>query len=182
MNDDLRGERLQVTLTGEELKALDDFRFVLRMPSRAAAVRELLKRGSRPKASSSPTGTRNPATTVSWRKAAKRAVTGLTGQNDSRRLDDLARNKAGADPLGPHGRGSLLQVRGERCRKRAADDPTSEAARRWLQLAAEYDQLADALESDGTEPRAQQSPMQQQPMQQQPMQQQQSKAEPDDDT
>ena len=70
----------------------------------------------------------------------------------------------------------------ERCRKRAADDPASEAARRWLQLAAEYDQLADALESDGTEPRAQQSPMQQQPMQQQPMQQQQSKAEPEDDT
>ena len=65
----------------------------------------------------------------------------------------------------------------KRCRKRAADDPTSEAARRWLQLAAEYDQLADALESDGTEPRAQQSPMQQQPMQQQ-----QSKAEPEDDT
>ena len=45
MNDDLRGERLQLMLTGEELKALDDFRFVLRMPSRAAAVRELLKRG-----------------------------------------------------------------------------------------------------------------------------------------
>jgi len=36
MNDDLRGERLQLMLTGEELKALDDFRFVLRMPSRAA--------------------------------------------------------------------------------------------------------------------------------------------------
>ena len=26
MNDDLRGERLQLMLTGEELKALDDFR------------------------------------------------------------------------------------------------------------------------------------------------------------
>jgi hypothetical protein len=45
MNDDLRGERLQLMLTGEELKALDDFRFGRRMPSRAAAVRELLKRG-----------------------------------------------------------------------------------------------------------------------------------------
>ena len=45
MNDDLRGERLQLMLTGEELKALDDFRFGKRMPSRAAAVRELLKRG-----------------------------------------------------------------------------------------------------------------------------------------
>jgi hypothetical protein len=45
MNDDLRGERLQLMLTGDELKALDNFRFDRRMPSRAAAVRELLKRG-----------------------------------------------------------------------------------------------------------------------------------------
>jgi hypothetical protein len=70
----------------------------------------------------------------------------------------------------------------ERCRSRAADDPASESAKRWRQLAADYDQLADALESDGTGARDQQSPMQQQPMQQQPMQQQQSKAEPEDDT
>jgi hypothetical protein len=40
-----RGERLQIMLTGEELAALDDWRFTRRMPSRAAAVRELLKRG-----------------------------------------------------------------------------------------------------------------------------------------
>src|SRR5690242_5457029 len=40
-----RGERLQIMLTREELKALDDWRFERRMPSRAAAVRELLKRG-----------------------------------------------------------------------------------------------------------------------------------------
>jgi hypothetical protein len=40
-----RGERLQIMLTEEELKALDDWRFARRMPSRAAAVRELLKRG-----------------------------------------------------------------------------------------------------------------------------------------
>ena len=41
----LRAERLQIMLDGEELIALDDFRFKQRMPSRAAAVRELLKRG-----------------------------------------------------------------------------------------------------------------------------------------
>jgi metal-responsive CopG/Arc/MetJ family transcriptional regulator len=41
----LRGERLQVMLTHDELKALDDFRFKRRMPSRAAAIRELLRRG-----------------------------------------------------------------------------------------------------------------------------------------
>ncbi|HET7679232.1 MAG TPA: hypothetical protein VFK79_03745, partial [Xanthobacteraceae bacterium] len=40
-----RGERLQIMLTDGELKALDDWRFTRRMPSRAAAVRELLKRG-----------------------------------------------------------------------------------------------------------------------------------------
>jgi hypothetical protein len=32
-------------LSGEELTVLDDFRFRNRMPSRAAAIRELLKRG-----------------------------------------------------------------------------------------------------------------------------------------
>lgn len=32
-------------LTGEELSALDDWRFARRMPSRAAAIRELLRRG-----------------------------------------------------------------------------------------------------------------------------------------
>jgi hypothetical protein len=40
-----RGERLQIMLSPEELLALDDFRFKRRMPSRASAVRELLKRG-----------------------------------------------------------------------------------------------------------------------------------------
>jgi hypothetical protein len=40
-----RAERLQIMLNGEELVAVDDFRFKKRMPSRAAAVRELLKRG-----------------------------------------------------------------------------------------------------------------------------------------
>jgi len=44
-NGDSRGERLQVMLTPDELSALDDFRFKSRMPSRASAVRELLKRG-----------------------------------------------------------------------------------------------------------------------------------------
>jgi hypothetical protein len=45
MHDETRGERLQVMLAPEELTALDDFRFKTRMPSRAAAVRELLRRG-----------------------------------------------------------------------------------------------------------------------------------------
>jgi hypothetical protein len=44
-NGTARGERLQIMLNPDELAALDNFRFKLRMPSRAAAVRELLKRG-----------------------------------------------------------------------------------------------------------------------------------------
>jgi hypothetical protein len=41
----MRDERLQIMLSPEELVAVDDFRFKKRMPSRAAAVRELLQRG-----------------------------------------------------------------------------------------------------------------------------------------
>jgi hypothetical protein len=40
-----RAERLQIMLSAEELVALDDFRFRHRMPSRAAASREILRRG-----------------------------------------------------------------------------------------------------------------------------------------
>ena len=42
---DLRDERLQIMLSPEELSVLDDFRFKHRMPTRAAAVRELLRLG-----------------------------------------------------------------------------------------------------------------------------------------
>jgi hypothetical protein len=45
MGELTRGERLQIMLTDAELKALDDWRFGKRMPSRASAIRELLKRG-----------------------------------------------------------------------------------------------------------------------------------------
>ena len=40
-----RGERLQIMLSDSELTAVDDWRFGKRMPSRSAAIRELLKRG-----------------------------------------------------------------------------------------------------------------------------------------
>ncbi|HWI26682.1 MAG TPA: hypothetical protein VN668_06900 [Stellaceae bacterium] len=43
--DLVRPERLQLMLSAAELKAVDDWRFNARMPSRAAAVRELLRRG-----------------------------------------------------------------------------------------------------------------------------------------
>ena len=45
MSDLKRPERLQIMLAEDELEALDAWRFVRHMPSRAAAIRELLKRG-----------------------------------------------------------------------------------------------------------------------------------------
>jgi hypothetical protein len=45
MGELTRGQRLQIMLTDDEAVALDEWRFTKRMPSRAAAVRELLKRG-----------------------------------------------------------------------------------------------------------------------------------------
>ncbi|MGB8547070.1 MAG: hypothetical protein WCD82_02630 [Xanthobacteraceae bacterium] len=40
-----REERLQIMLSPQELEAVDSFRFAHRMPSRAAAVRELFRLG-----------------------------------------------------------------------------------------------------------------------------------------
>jgi hypothetical protein len=40
-----REERLQVMLSHDELATLDEFRFQYRLPSRAAAIGELLRRG-----------------------------------------------------------------------------------------------------------------------------------------
>ena len=51
-----RVERLQIMLAPEELTAVDEWRFSRRMPSRAAAIRELLRRGlaDRDKSSAEP--------------------------------------------------------------------------------------------------------------------------------
>jgi len=40
-----RTEKLQIMLDDEELKVIDDWRFEHRMPTRAAAIRELIRRG-----------------------------------------------------------------------------------------------------------------------------------------
>ena len=40
-----RNNQTQIMLNGAEVAAVDDFRFKQQMPTRAAAVRELLKRG-----------------------------------------------------------------------------------------------------------------------------------------
>jgi hypothetical protein len=45
MADRERGERIQMMLSAQELAAIDEFRFKQRMPSRAAALREVLRRG-----------------------------------------------------------------------------------------------------------------------------------------
>ena len=41
----VQSKRLPVTLSLAEVKALDDWRFAKRMPNRAYALRELLRRG-----------------------------------------------------------------------------------------------------------------------------------------
>lgn len=40
-----RTEKLQIMLSDDELVAIDNWRFENRMPSRAAAIRELISRG-----------------------------------------------------------------------------------------------------------------------------------------
>ncbi len=40
-----RVERLQIMVSDNELEAIDNWRFQRHMPSRASAIRELLKRG-----------------------------------------------------------------------------------------------------------------------------------------
>ncbi len=77
----LRGERLQIMLNPEELVVLDDFRFKQRMPSRAAAVRELLKRGL---------AAEGFAVAAIGTKSAEYGVTGKTpvvGNNSRRHID-----------------------------------------------------------------------------------------------
>jgi hypothetical protein len=69
----LRPERLQIMLNAEELVAVDDFRFKKRMPSRAAAVRELLKRGLAAEGF------------LSAAVGAKSSAFGVTGKNPSGR-------------------------------------------------------------------------------------------------
>ncbi len=67
-----RPKRLQVLLNAEELAAVDDFRFQNRMPSRAAAVRELIKRGlSAEGFSFATTGERSPNFGVLDKKTAR---------------------------------------------------------------------------------------------------------------
>jgi metal-responsive CopG/Arc/MetJ family transcriptional regulator len=50
MNGLSRETRLQIMLDEDELAAIDDWRFKHRMPSRAAAIRELLRVGLQTKA------------------------------------------------------------------------------------------------------------------------------------
>jgi hypothetical protein len=66
-----REERLQLMLSPDELVLIDDFRFKQRMPSRAAAVRELMKRGLTVEGFSSvPLGSKSSEFGVAGAKAA----------------------------------------------------------------------------------------------------------------
>jgi hypothetical protein len=79
-----RAERLQIMLDAEELAAVDDFRFQNRMPSRAAAVRELMKRGLGAAGFSSATaGSKSSSFGVLDARTAERS-----GDNGSRDSED----------------------------------------------------------------------------------------------
>jgi hypothetical protein len=69
---------------------------------------------------------------------------------------------------------SYYRKEAARCRELAAQSPLVDMPNRWRALAADYDILADALDSSEVMPAAQA------PMQQQPMQQQQSKTKETD--
>lgn len=72
-----RGERLQIMLSPDELTAVDDFRFHNRMPSRAAAVRELFRIGL--------------------------SSTGLVHSGDGKKSSDIGALEDGAAPAKPAG-------------------------------------------------------------------------------
>jgi hypothetical protein len=61
-------------LTDQELRVLDGFRFEYRMPSRAAAIRELLKRGLATGGDSAPEGVRSIHFSVIESKQPSHAV------------------------------------------------------------------------------------------------------------
>jgi len=71
-------------LDAEELAAVDDFRFQRRMPSRAAAVRELMRRGLNAEGfSAADSGSKSSSFGVLESGPAKRG-----GNNDARRSED----------------------------------------------------------------------------------------------
>ncbi len=91
-----RPERLQILLDEEELAAVDDFRFRQRMPSRAAAVRELMKRGlSAEGFSRAAAGEKSKSFGVLNKKAARsRDGNGERDQGNARPKDN-GKNKPG---------------------------------------------------------------------------------------
>ena len=73
-----RGERLQIMLSPEELKAVDDFRFKQRMPSRAAAVRDLFRIGL---------ANIDPTVAAGWKKSSDYGVLEANGKNGKNNKD-----------------------------------------------------------------------------------------------
>ena len=80
-----REERLQIMLSVSELRAIDDFRFKFRLPSRAAAVRELMKRGLEGRVRVRPSTARAPRTSVCSIRAT--AAPSIPPRSDAFRSD-----------------------------------------------------------------------------------------------
>jgi hypothetical protein len=70
-----RSERLHVMMSAEELAAVDEFRFENSLPSRAAAVRELMRRGLLPAHATTPSRL-VPGPAVRLRKPRPRKTVG----------------------------------------------------------------------------------------------------------
>ena len=73
---------------------------------------------------------------------------------------------------------AFYESQAARCREYAAKSRDADTIKRWLQLALEYEQLAETMASV-SQVAGGASQMQREPMQQQETQQQKSKSEPD---
>jgi hypothetical protein len=103
--------RLQVMLSADELTALDNFRFEKRMPSRAAAIREILRRG---------------LTVNGFDLAGKGLSSSEFGvlESDGRNLSSAGAAQAGIDKIQKRRVGDLVEpVRADRTKGNAGGGP-----------------------------------------------------------
>ena len=109
-----RPERLQIMLTSDELAALENWRFDKRMPSRSAAVRELLRRGLASDGFLRPSKASSRRTTESCPQTATRNNRNLA-VGRALQLNGAWFRRAGVAPLFATGAtGSLGRVGGPR--------------------------------------------------------------------
>src|SRR5687767_400630 len=108
--------RLQVMLSADELTALDNFRFEKRMPSLAAAIREILRRG---------------LTVNGFNLAGKELSSSDFGvlESDGGNRSPAAATQAGIDKMQkPRIGGPVEPVRADRAKGNGGSDPSEQGA------------------------------------------------------